>query len=73
MVCARVETGSRMKVSVDEEACIGCELCSDNCPEVFHMTDGKARRVVAEIAEAVVDKCKESAESCPVDAITVDS
>jgi ferredoxin len=37
------------------------------------MTDGKARRVVAEIAEAVVDKCKESAESCPVDAITVDS
>jgi ferredoxin len=31
-----------MRVTVDEESCIGCELCAETCPEVFEMADDKA-------------------------------
>ena len=32
-----------MRVTVDEETCIGCGLCAETCPEVFEMNDDKAR------------------------------
>ena len=53
-------------VKVDEEKCIGCGLCSSICPDVFEInSDGKAE-VISQKSEPCV---KESAESCPVDAI----
>ncbi|HXE95092.1 MAG TPA: ferredoxin [Dongiaceae bacterium] len=31
------------EVFVDQDMCIGCELCVDNLPDVFHMSsNGKA-------------------------------
>ena len=58
-----------MKVTVDEETCIGCGLCADTCPEVFEMNDEKAHVKVDEVPDAVADACKEAVENCPVEAI----
>jgi ferredoxin len=62
-----------MKAVVDQETCIGCGLCPSICSEVFQMNDdGKAEAVVDEVPGEAVDSAKEAAESCPVDAISVE-
>jgi len=60
-----------MKVTVDEETCIGCEVCVDTCPEVFEMVDDKARVKINEVPRDVVESCREAAENCPVEAIQI--
>ena len=60
---------TRMKVIVDQEACVGCGLCADNCPEVFEMVDGVAKAKVEEVPAALEDKARDAASSCPVEAI----
>ncbi|KZL90009.1 ferredoxin [Clostridium magnum] len=62
-----------MKAVVDQETCIGCGLCPSICPEVFQMNDdGKAEEVVDEVSGELVDSAKEAADSCPVNAISVE-
>ena len=61
-----------MSVTVDEETCIGCGLCVEDCPEVFEMNDDKARVKVDEVPEEVLESCKEAAENCPVEAIQME-
>ena len=57
-------------LSLDEEKCTGCGMCTSVCPHaVFDLQDGKARIVD-------VDACMECgacAGNCPVDALSVDS
>lgn len=60
-----------MKVTVDEETCVGCEACVDICPEVFEMSGEKAVVKVNEVPQALVGSCKEAAENCPVEAIQI--
>jgi len=60
-----------MKVTVDQETCIGCGLCSETCAEVFEMKDDKACVKVDQIPEDLVNACREAAEECPVEAIEV--
>jgi Pyruvate/2-oxoacid:ferredoxin oxidoreductase delta subunit len=56
------------KVEVDQEKCIGCEECVDNCPEgVFEMQNEKS---VPVNADACVG-CDTCVELCDQDAITV--
>jgi len=57
---------------IDEDACIGCGVCSDMCPKVFSMEDEVAIVTVAEIPEDQEECAEEAAESCPVDAISID-
>jgi ferredoxin len=61
-----------MKVTVDEETCIGCEVCVDTCPEVFEMVDDKARVKINEVPKDVVKSCREATENCPVEAIQIE-
>lgn len=61
-----------MRVTVDEEVCIGCGLCAEECSEVFEMNDDKARVKVDEVSEDVLESCKEAAENCPVEAIQIE-
>jgi len=61
-----------MKAIVDEETCIGCGLCVETCPEVFELTDDKARTKVDEVPEEYAETCREAAEECPVEAIQIE-
>jgi ferredoxin len=61
-----------MRVTVDEDTCIGCGLCAEECAEVFEMNDDKARVKVDEVPEDIVETCKEAAENCPVEAIQME-
>ncbi|NQV31324.1 MAG: ferredoxin [Phycisphaeraceae bacterium] len=62
-----------MKAKVDANACVGCSLCVNTCPEVFKMND-------SEIAEVIVDpvpaeaqaSCREAADGCPAEAISLE-
>ena len=62
-----------MKVIVDAETCIGCSACEGICPEVFEMTDDdKAIVKVEEIPAELEDACREAADACPVEAISIE-
>lgn len=60
-----------MRVTVDEETCIGCGLCAETCPNIFELKDDKAIAKVEDIPEDLVESCKEAAEECPVEAIQI--
>jgi len=62
-----------MKATVDASTCIGCELCPSICPDVFKMgEEGIAHTIVDEVPPDVEDQAREAAESCPVDAISIE-
>jgi len=60
-----------MKITVDEEACIGCGACVDICPDALKMEGDKAVSSVQEISEETVKCAKEAQDTCPVDAIAL--
>jgi len=58
-----------MKVTVTDD-CIACNVCIENCPEVFEMGDaGIAVAKMPEVPAGLQDKVAQAAEDCPVDAI----
>lgn len=58
-----------MKVVVDTEVCIGCETCTEICPEVFRMDD-EAEKAQVKIPESESIECvAEAIEACPVSCI----
>jgi len=62
-----------MKAIVDTDTCTGCGLCEETCPEVFEMGDENVAVVkVAEVPPDVEDSCREAADGCPVDAISIE-
>ena len=57
-----------MKVTVDRDACTGCELCATTCPEVFEMDDQSLAKVIADPVPAASEACaKEAADTCPAE------
>lgn len=62
-----------MKVTIDKEACTGCGLCAEDCPEVFEMEDDDIAKVkVEEVPEGAKDTCKEAVDNCPGEAIKIE-
>lgn len=62
-----------MKAYVDRDACIGCELCTTICPEVFEMDDEQIATVIADpVPEDVESEAEEARDSCPTSAISIE-
>ena len=56
-------------ISIDKEACIGCTLCTQLCPDCFEIgPDDKANVVKTDCPGCDLD---DVASKCPVSAITV--
>lgn len=61
-----------MKTKVDPDLCTGCELCCDTCPDVFEMKGDIAITKMSEVPADLEDAVRESAESCPAEAILIE-
>ncbi len=62
-----------MRAIVDVETCTGCGLCVDVCPEVFELNEESIAKVIADpVPPEAEDTCRDAAESCPVDAISIE-
>ncbi len=56
---------------VDEELCTGCGLCVDTCPDVFELLDDLAKVIIEPVPSEAEQVCREAAEDCPVEAISL--
>jgi len=61
-----------MKAIIDADACTGCGICEQTCPDVFKMEEDKAVVVGDAVAEGAVETCKQAAADCPVEAIKIE-
>ena len=58
-----------MKYTVNDN-CIGCGVCAELCPDVFHLEDDGLSHVIADPKDDDTKALAEQAlESCPVSAI----
>ena len=60
-----------MVAIVDEETCTGCGLCVDTCPEVFELLDDLAKVIIEPVPAGAEESCRDAADDCPVDAISL--
>lgn len=63
----------RMKAVVDRNACTGCGLCAETCPEVFEMDAGIAKVKVGTVSAAAEAACRDAMQGCPVEAISIET
>jgi ferredoxin len=58
--------------AVVEDTCTGCGVCVDVCPEVFELGDSDIAIVIADpVPSDSEDACRDAAEQCPCEAITI--
>ena len=61
-----------MKAKVNPELCSGTGLCEQTCPEVFELARGLSTVKVDEIPSEAEQSCREAADGCPTEAITIE-
>jgi len=59
-----------MKVKVDVDACTGCGLCVDSCPDVFVLEGDVAKVKVDPVAASAEECARQAVQDCPVNAIS---
>ncbi|MDD4900098.1 MAG: ferredoxin [Candidatus Omnitrophica bacterium] len=60
-----------MRAVVDPDKCIGCTLCTQICPEIFKMEGDKAVAYLNPVPDKLINSCRQAAEQCPVEAISI--
>ncbi len=58
------------KVTVDANACVGCGLCVNACPDVFELGEDNIAKVKANSCSTC--DLHDIASQCPVNCITVE-
>ncbi|MFC2060973.1 ferredoxin [Elusimicrobiota bacterium] len=61
-----------MKVKVDEDLCIGCNLCVTMAEDIFEMDGDVAKIKVETVPGNLEEAVKEAVSSCAVDAIIIE-
>ena len=57
------------KVLIDQDECIGCGVCEEMCPEVFHLDIGAGKAEVVQEEGGPEDQIQEAVDNCPVECI----
>jgi len=70
-----------MKISIDQEECIECGSCVDECGEIFELKEGAKASIVykyqaanpaeGEVGKELAECARNAAEVCPVEVIHV--
>jgi len=61
-----------MKATVNANVCIGCGLCEATCPEVFKLNSNDTSEVIVDtVPHESEANCRQAAENCPVQAISL--
>ncbi len=58
------------KVRIDQDECIGCEVCVETCPAVFAFDEDAGKATVIEDSDPKEDCVEEAIASCPVECIS---
>ncbi len=62
-----------MKVNVDPDLCDGCGPCVDICSEAFDLNEeGIAMVKMDQIPDELQQLCRQAADSCPTEAISIE-
>lgn len=57
------------KLWIEIDDCIGCQVCSEVCPDVFEFDDDEGKAIVIEAADFESDCVEEAIASCPAECI----
>ncbi len=60
-----------MKVSIQQELCISCSLCSQVCPQIIKMNEDGIAQVFREGSKEDLPAIKDAIENCPVACILI--
>jgi len=61
-----------MKAKVNPDLCNGTGICEQTCPEVFELKEGVSTVKVEEVPSDAEQNCREAAEGCPTEAISIE-
>ncbi len=63
----------RMKLSIDPDACTGCEDCTQTCPSLFKMGNNWIAEVVhPEVPGELQEQARDTAKLCQFEAIRIE-